>query len=149
VRAEASSEVLFPGAVYEKRVVESLRFHSLFYMHGHQVGGCNPSLLEAMGAGNPVIAHDNRFNRWVVRDGALYFSDQRDCERVLDEFLGNGQRLAQMARLNRRRVRDVFNWNEILLSYAELLTDVSTKVTADDEPGWGRRSQWQLDTDAL
>ena len=50
-----------------------LRLHSIAYVHGHQVGGTNPSLVEALGAGNAVIAHDNRFNRWVAAAAARYF----------------------------------------------------------------------------
>ena len=59
VQAAASEEVTFPGAIYEKPVVQALRFHARFYVHGHQVGGTNPSLVEALGAGNAVLAHDN------------------------------------------------------------------------------------------
>ncbi|MEI9851626.1 MAG: hypothetical protein WDN24_13170 [Sphingomonas sp.] len=47
VRAAASGEVLFPGAIYEAAALAALRFHALAYMHGHQVGGTNPSLVES------------------------------------------------------------------------------------------------------
>lgn len=149
VLAAAGPEVKFIGAVYDKPLVNALRRNSLFYMHGHRVGGCNPSLLEAMGAGNPVLAHDNRFNRWVARDGALYFEDQSSCEQMLDELMNHPQESALRGELNRRRVRNVFNWNEILQSYVELLTGVSSKVPAGEETGFGRRAQWRLDADSL
>lgn len=84
VRAAASADVVFPGAIYDKAVVSALRFHALAYLHGHQVGGTNPSLVEALGAGNAVIAHDNRFNRWVAGQGQFYFSG----EDQLDEIFG-------------------------------------------------------------
>ena len=58
----ASDEVMFPGAIYDKATVSALRFHSALYAHGHQVGGTNPSLVEAMGAGSAVLAHGNHFN---------------------------------------------------------------------------------------
>jgi len=73
MKAAASDEVRFVSAIYDKTVVQALRFHSAAYVHGHQVGGTNPSLVEALGAGNAVVAHDNRFNRWVAGDGAVYF----------------------------------------------------------------------------
>ena len=73
----ASDEVSFLGAVYEPDDVAALRFHSVVYLHGHTVGGTNPSLVEAMAAGNAVVAHDNEYNRWVARDGARYFSTRR------------------------------------------------------------------------
>jgi hypothetical protein len=56
VQAAASAEVFFPGAIYEKPVVQALRFHARFYVHGHQVGGTNPSLVESLGTGNAVLA---------------------------------------------------------------------------------------------
>lgn len=42
------------------------RYFAKFYVHGHREGGTNPSVVEAMGAGNAVIAHWNRFNMWVA-----------------------------------------------------------------------------------
>jgi glycosyltransferase involved in cell wall biosynthesis len=67
----ASNEVYFAGPIYDKATVQGLRFHAKAYLHGHTVGGTNPSLIEAMAAGNPVIAHDNQYNRWVAGEGAL------------------------------------------------------------------------------
>jgi hypothetical protein len=49
VKEAVSDEVVFPGAIYDKAVVQALRFHALFYVHGHRVGGTNPSLVEALG----------------------------------------------------------------------------------------------------
>jgi hypothetical protein len=64
---------------YHKQVVSALRFHSPLYVHGHQVGGTNPSLVEAMGAGSGVLAHGNRYNRWVAGPGARYFEGEQQC----------------------------------------------------------------------
>ena len=50
VRAAASDEVAFLGAIYDPATVQALRFHRLGYLHGHTVGGTNPSLVEAMAA---------------------------------------------------------------------------------------------------
>ena len=62
----ASDEVVFLGAIYDPETVAALRFHSVAYLHGHTVGGTNPSLVEAMAAGNAVIAHDNEYNKSVT-----------------------------------------------------------------------------------
>ena len=82
--AAASDEVGFLGAIYDPERVQALRFHSCGYLHGHTVGGTNPSLVEAMAAGNPVIAHDNAYNRWVAQDAALYFTHGRRRRRAHD-----------------------------------------------------------------
>ncbi|WP_332689562.1 DUF1972 domain-containing protein [Devosia sp.] len=86
VQAAASADVMFPGAIYEKETVAALRFHALAYMHGHQVGGTNPSLVEALAAQNAVIAHDNRFNRWVAGEGQFYFSDEDQLAGIVERL---------------------------------------------------------------
>lgn len=121
VQAAASDEVIFAGAVYERATMAALRFHSALYLHGHQVGGTNPSLVEALGAGNPVLAHDNSFNRWVAGPDAAYFSDEADCARQLDLLLGDPQRLTTMRSGSRARHAAAFTWEQVLAAYEELL----------------------------
>jgi glycosyltransferase involved in cell wall biosynthesis len=133
VMAAASDEVLFPGAIYDAAVVQALRTHGLFYVHGHQVGGTNPSLLEAMGAGNAVLAHDNPFNRWVVGPGALYFRDHQSCLTAIDRLLNQPAEVTQMGHDNRQRVGQVFVWRQVLTAYASLLSAVACQTRA---PRW-------------
>lgn len=118
----ASKEVKFLGAIYQKDVVQALRFHSALYVHGHQVGGTNPSLVEALGASCPVLAHDNRFNRWVAGDSARYFADEAECADQLDEILNSEDLRASMRAGSRRRFHEAFTWPDVLKQYEELLT---------------------------
>jgi rhamnosyltransferase len=62
------------GGVYDKGALNTLRRESYAYIHGHEVGGTNPSLLESMVAGSPIVALDAPYNREVVKDAALYFN---------------------------------------------------------------------------
>ena len=121
VKECASDEVRFVGAIYDKRAVQSLRFHSAAYVHGHRVGGTNPSLVEALGAGNAVIAHDNRFNRWVAGDGAVYFTSAEDLSACLDEMLAHPERLGTMGAASRLRYAEEFTWPQVLAQYEQLL----------------------------
>jgi len=116
----ASDEVIFAGAIYEPETVKSIRFHCLAYIHGHQVGGTNPSLVEALGAGNAVIAHDNRFNRWVAGTSAAYFADAES----LDQLLGSLDAGAyeEMRSGSRGRFQDGLTWPMILSQYETLIT---------------------------
>lgn len=122
VKAAASPEVRFLGAIYDKTVVQALRVHSAGYIHGHQVGGTNPSLVEALGAGNAVVAQDNRFNRWVAADSAVYFSSTDGFARCMDELSSNPTKLANMRQLSLRRFHEAFTWSEVLAQYEKLLT---------------------------
>lgn len=122
VKSAAGTDVVFLGAIYERSVVQALRFHSAAYVHGHQVGGTNPSLVEAMGAGNPVIAHDNKFNRWVAGEGAQYFDGAPSFARIIDQIEGGAAPLAAMAQASLIRFEEHFTWPKILWNYEELLS---------------------------
>jgi glycosyltransferase involved in cell wall biosynthesis len=122
VKAAASNEVRFVGAIYNKSIVQSLRFHSMAYVHGHQVGGTNPSLVEALGAGNPVIAHDNRFNRWVAGEGAVYFRDADSFSNCLDALLAKPETLALLRKNGQARFQQEFTWPHVMAQYEALLT---------------------------
>jgi glycosyltransferase involved in cell wall biosynthesis len=117
----ASDEVVFLGPIYDKAEVEALRFHSAMYLHGHTVGGTNPSLVEAMAAGNPVIAHDNPYNRWVARDAAVYFSTEQDVSNHLDRLLASPAQLEQMHAASLGRYEEEFTWEHVAGQYEQLL----------------------------
>lgn len=121
VRAAASPEVEFLGAIYDAPTVQSLRFHSAVYVHGHQVGGTNPSLVEALGAGNAVIAHDNRFNRWVAGQGANYFNSVDKLSDCLDRLLSDEHVLQGMRKASRDRFEQALTWPIVLSQYEDLL----------------------------
>lgn len=117
----ASNEVIFPGAIYDALIVQALRFFARFYLHGHRVGGTNPSLVEALGAGCAVIAHDNHFNRWVSGPNAAYFATEHDCAQLLDKLLMDDDAVLVMKEASRLRFRAHFTWERILSEYEELL----------------------------
>lgn len=117
----ASEEVIFPGAIYDKTIVSALRYHARLYIHGHRVGGTNPSLVESLGAGTPVLAHDNRFNRWVAGDGAAYFKDEKECVAKMDTLLGDMAHLNQMSSASKSRFENTFTWDRVLKQYEELI----------------------------
>ena len=123
IKSAASSEVTFVGAIYDKPVVQALRFHSAAYLHGHQVGGTNPSLVEALGAGNPVVAHDNRFNRWVAGAGAVYFSCADTFSTRMDELLSNTTQLDILQQHGQLRFNGAFAWSDVLNQYENLLEE--------------------------
>lgn len=125
VLSAASEEVLFLGAIYDKEVLDSLRSNALFYIHGHTVGGTNPSLVEALGAGQATIAHDNKFNRWVAGDSAFYFHSVDDCARIFDQFLSRKDLVYAMRLIALERFTELFTWDIVLAKYEQLLSKYS------------------------
>lgn len=116
----ASDEVMFVGGIYEKAVLRSLRYHSLAYLHGHKVGGTNPSLVEALGAGNAVIAHDNEFNRWVAGKSAVFFKNDEELDSCLEQIVADEGLRNEMGRAARARFDEEFEWQKICRQYEDL-----------------------------
>lgn len=117
-----NGRVRFLGTVFVPEKLRALRCHARAYFHGHQVGGTNPSLLEAMGCGNMIVANDNPFNREVAGDAAFYFKGPEDIPGLIDSLTVLD---AEQKRMKRRvfqdRVRTRYNWDVVADQYARLL----------------------------
>lgn len=117
----ASDEVDFVGPIYDPGEVAALRLHCAAYLHGHTVGGTNPSLVEAMAAGNPVLAHDNDYNRWVADDAARFFRTASDVDRMLTLMLEDDELRQRMGAAARARHAQEFTWEHVAGQYRDLL----------------------------
>lgn len=122
--AAASDEVLFAGAIFDPQIVDPLRFHACAYLHGHRVGGTNPSLVEALGAGMAIVAHDNRFNRWVAGEGQFYFRDEETLEACLQIAMRRGAEWQEARKASRVRHAEDFSLDSVHERYADLLERV-------------------------
>lgn len=119
----ASIEVKFVGPIYHKPVVQALRFYARLYIHGHTVGGTNPSLVEALGAGSPVLAHDNKFNRWVAGEGASYFASEDECAMNIDLLLQDDDLIDDMRKHSLQQIRLNFTLDKIHHAYESMMLD--------------------------
>jgi glycosyltransferase involved in cell wall biosynthesis len=117
----ANDEIKFVGALYDLAVIQALRFYTRLYIHGHTVGGTNPSLVEALGAGSPVLAQDNRFNRLVAGEGALFFSNEEECERRITRAMHDYELVAKMREFSQQQYKRKFTADKIYGAYERLL----------------------------
>jgi len=106
--------------IYDLNVLRFLRGNAAIYVHGHSAGGTNPSLVEMMHFGLPVVAFDCVFNRYTTNDQALYFSTVEDLV-ALVELLDSSE-AARVGMAMIRLARDRYTWNAIGAAYFELLT---------------------------
>ncbi|HJE23679.1 MAG TPA: DUF1972 domain-containing protein [Methylorubrum populi] len=138
VRAAAGDEVLFPGAIYDPVTVQALRFHARAYLHGHTVGGTNPSLVESLWAGNAVIAHANLYNAWTAGPAQFAFHDEDGLEAAIEHALHHPEQLGPAREAARRQAALHFEWGDVLARYeAELLalaTGTDPPVAAERQP---------------
>lgn len=121
VKAAGAGRVLFPGAIYDQSIVKALRFYARAYLHGHQVGGTNPSLVEALGAGNAVLAHDNRFNRWTAGPDQFFFTDAESAAQNMCILCEDTEAVGRAKTAARARHQEKFQWCKILSAYEEVL----------------------------
>lgn len=118
----ADERVRWLGGVYDQKKLQALRFYARAYCHGHSVGGTNPSLLEALGCGNLIIAHDNVYNREVVGEFGFYFRSVNDLPAIFArvEAMDEGAFLA-LRQSARSRIEDAYTWEAVCDRYVELL----------------------------
>ncbi len=118
----SSDNIIFKGGIYDKEILNSLRYCCRAYLHGHSVGGTNPSLLEAMGNGNVIISHDNVFNREVTADCQFYFSDSDSCAEAIQKVEKLSESQIDLYRdKSYSRIRDYYNWESIAAKYTRLI----------------------------
>jgi len=79
------NKIRFLGVIYEKGILDNLRFFSNFYFHGHSVGGTNPSLLEAMASSAVICAHNNPYNTSVLENNGFFFNTANDISKIIDK----------------------------------------------------------------
>lgn len=128
VKAAANENVIFPGAIYVPEIVQALRLHARAYLHGHQVGGTNPSLVEALGAGSAVLAHDNKFNRWTVGEGQMFFSTKEDAAQKMQDICADATTLTTAREAALARHTEAFLWDDVLGAYEKELREQHAKI---------------------
>lgn len=103
-------------SVYDLEVLFALRNHCRYYLHGHSAGGTNPSLVEAMFFGKPILAYDMVYNRETTENQADYFKTVEELVALLtDEHWMAGKGSAMLAIAERR-----YRWTTIARQYEAL-----------------------------
>lgn len=121
-----AANVRFIGAVYDQEKLNNLRHFCLLYLHGHSVGGTNPSLLEAMGCGVLVAAHDNIFNREVLNDAGLFFRNDRDVTTLIKTVEKSPRDFSMFKIKAKNRIRDMYNWHDVIEQYESFFKRIIT-----------------------
>ena len=114
------NSVKFVGGIYDFKKLNSVRYYSYAYFHGHSVGGTNPSLLEAMASDCYILANDNIFNRAVLKENAHYYKDANEVKNLLDniyELCENCREKFINANLN--EIKKEYSWEHLVDQHEE------------------------------
>ncbi|WP_110927015.1 beta 1-4 rhamnosyltransferase Cps2T [Bacillus massiliglaciei] len=120
------TRIKFVGTVYDQELLKKIRENAYGYIHGHEVGGTNPSLLEALASTNLNLLLDVVFNKEVGQSGAIYFSKEKGS---LSQLISNidkysSSEIEQLSNAAKNRISKEYSWKKIVNDYENLfLTD--------------------------
>lgn len=121
VMAKSDDRVRCVGGIFESAVLNGLYENCYAYLHGHEVGGTNPSLLRAMNAGAACIPIDVVFHREVMSDAGVFFSkEEGHLADILREAEAYPEKLQDLRRLAQQRAKTLYRWDAVAAGYAEL-----------------------------
>ncbi|MBT1257655.1 DUF1972 domain-containing protein [Rhodococcus erythropolis] len=122
--AASDSRIRQLGGVWDQDLLDTLYAGAASYLHGHTVGGTNPSLLRAMGAGANVIAWDVNFNREVLGDNGVFFNGLTQLSAALEETESDPTAAAERGLRARAHAAATYRWDEVTKGYEQLCEEM-------------------------
>lgn len=124
---DQDSRIKFVGTVYDKELLMKIRENAYGYFHGHEVGGTNPSLLEALGSTDLNLLLDVGFNREVAEDSALYWTKQSgNLASLIDQADHmSADKISSLGEKSSRRIAEAYSWQHISDKYSQVFLGVS------------------------
>ncbi|MED4636361.1 DUF1972 domain-containing protein [Peribacillus frigoritolerans] len=121
---EKDQRIKFVGTVYDQELLKRIRENAYGYFHGHEVGGTNPSLLEALASTNLNLLLDVVFNKEVGKNGAVYFSKETDSLSNLINEVENytPSQIENLGKAAKERIRKEYSWEKIINEYETLFS---------------------------
>ena len=120
------NRIKFVGTVYDQELLMKIRENAYGYFHGHEVGGTNPSLLEALGSTDLNLLLNVGFNKEVAEDAAVYWTKEKgNLAALIDETdrFDPGKRIAY-GRKAKQRIRDAYSWQYICDKYEDVFAEM-------------------------
>ena len=112
--------VKFVGTVYDQELLKYIRENAFAYFHGHEVGGTNPSLLEALASTKLNLLLDVGFNREVGEDGAIYWKKEELAHVIEEVERFDEDAISELDEKSSQRIVDAFTWEKIVSDYEEV-----------------------------
>ncbi len=118
----ADPRIKFVGTVYEQELLKKIRENAYAYLHGHTVGGTNPSLIEALGSTDLNMLIDVGFNQEVAENSALYWScEDGDLAKLINKAdCMDEEEIKEFGRKAKKRVAKEYTWEKISEMYERL-----------------------------
>jgi glycosyltransferase involved in cell wall biosynthesis len=123
---ESAGKVKWLGHVDDQQLLTQLWANSAVYVHGHSVGGTNPALLQALGAGAPTLALDTSFNAEVLPlPEQLFPRDASVLAKQIDSVIISSERRQRMRLAGQRIITERYSWDDACRRYTDLLVGLA------------------------
>ena len=118
----SDSRIKFVGTVYDQELLKKIRENAYGYFHGHEVGGTNPSLLEALGSTDLNLLLDVGFNREVAEDAAVYWNkEDGNLAKLIDDADQMEENEIGMYGIRaKKRISEAYSWESITSQYKDV-----------------------------
>jgi glycosyltransferase involved in cell wall biosynthesis len=137
VHAAADGRVRFLGGVWDQGQLDQLYANAYTYLHGHSVGGTNPSLLRAIGAGAAVLAYDVDFNREVIADSGRFFVAPGDLAALVEDAESDPARVERDG-ARAQVLAKGYDWDAVADGYEQLALSLAQRRHATPRPSGHR-----------
>ncbi|MGT2907654.1 beta 1-4 rhamnosyltransferase Cps2T [Streptococcus dentiloxodontae] len=122
---DKDSRIKFVGTVYDRELLSYLRAQAFAYIHGHEVGGTNPGLLEALATTDLNLVLDVKFNQSVADKTALYWSKSSSSLRQLINQVDSESDFSELGQKAKQRMTELYSWKKIVGEYEDLFLNES------------------------
>lgn len=122
VHFRSDSRIKFVGTVYDQELLMKIRENAYGYFHGHEVGGTNPSLLEALGSTDLNLLLGVGFNKEVAENAAVYWSKKSgDLAELIDKCDKlSEEKIKELGERAKKRIAEAYSWEFISNRYKEV-----------------------------
>jgi glycosyltransferase involved in cell wall biosynthesis len=129
-----ANQLIFTGYVKDAEVLSALYQHSFIYIHGHEFGGTNPTIVKAMAEGTCILALNTRFNREVLQEGKIGDFFEKDAKSLANKMIeAEASAITEASESNWVKkykenspngIRDIYQWDYIAAQYYQCFTSL-------------------------
>lgn len=122
-KIKGNTNILFTGYVKDARILSALYQHCFAYLHGHEFGGTNPTLIKALAEGAGIAALGTRFNKEVLADGEFGLLFEKNSEAVAACLMATEEVFADLRAKAQSRIVDAYKWDYIATQYERIFVN--------------------------
>lgn len=130
VKSKAAANIIFPGYITDSEALSELYHNCFVYLHGHEFGGTNPTMLKAMACGSAILALNTPFNKEMLSNGkfGLFFEkNSNSVASVMQQVEQKAGLINDLRKESRNGLTEKYNWDHITESYISEMNRLVSK----------------------